>query len=285
MADDEARSIVQRSSQRAARDCHENALDGRGVLLFVVVAFAWSWAWWLPFVVAGDEVRQGEGWPSQHPGLLGPLVAALVVITIRGGRAALRAYFARLVRWRIGWRTLLRAIAPLAAFFVVAVIADWGIAWRDLDDISGLPEMGVPALWLVLVTVNGLGEEGGWRGYLYPTLRQRWAFAPAALLVTVVWAAWHLPLFVLLESYGDFSAFTLVGFVIGLGAGAVVLGWVYETTGSVLAAAVWHATYNLVAATGDSTVRSSVVTALVIAWAVGLLLSSETYAGRTATSD
>ncbi len=88
--------------------------------------------------------------------------------------------------------------------------------------------------------------------------------------IVVIWrdmtASWWS-----LASYQDFSAFILLGFVIGLGAGSVLLGWVYERSGaSILAAATWHGTYNLVAASGDSAVRSSVVTAFVIAWAVSI---------------
>ena len=34
--------------------------------------------------------------------------------------------------------------------------------------------------------------------------------------------------------------------------------------------AVWHGTYNLFAATGDSSIRSAVITACVIVWAVAI---------------
>jgi membrane protease YdiL (CAAX protease family) len=140
---------------------------------------------------------------------------------------------------------------------------------------SGLPELGVAGVWLAAVFVNGVGEEAGWRGFLLPSLRARTALVPAAAQVTVVWGLWHLPLFWLLVSYRGFNPFVAAGFVVGLGAGSVVLAHVYERCGSsILAAAVWHGTYNLAVATGDDPVRSAAVTALVIAWAI-LIARSE----------
>lgn len=42
---------------------------------FLVVAFTISWASWVPFVLRGDTVRQGDPWPTQMIGLLGPALA------------------------------------------------------------------------------------------------------------------------------------------------------------------------------------------------------------------
>jgi membrane protease YdiL (CAAX protease family) len=165
---------------------------------------------------------------------------------------------------------MVTSVGPLVVFFLIAVAAGGGAAGRDLDDMSGLPQLGVPAVFAVLVVVNGYGEEGGWRGFLLPWFRARLALLPACLAVTAVWAAWHIPLFFLLRSYQGFGALTLVGFLVGLAAGALVLGSLYERTGSVLVVAVWHATYNLLAATGDSALRASVVSAGVIVWAVAI---------------
>jgi uncharacterized protein len=77
----------------------------------------------------------------------------------------------------------------------------------------------------------------------------------------------------MLPSYGDFGPLAGLGFVIGLTAGAFVLTAIYNGTGgSVLAVAVWHALYNLCAATeaGDGPV-AAVVTGCVIFWAVRLI--------------
>src|SRR5436190_10576427 len=111
-------------------------------------------------------------------------------------------------------------------------------------EINGFPAWGGLAVLVLLVLVNGLGEETGWRGFLQPTLQRRMRPLYAILVVAAIWASWHAPLFAILTTFHDFTPATLVGFAIGLACGAIVLGWLYNRTGSILAVAVWHATYN-----------------------------------------
>ena len=93
-------------------------------------------------------------------------------------------------------------------------------------------------------------------------------------MLVPVWACWHLPLFLLLQSYRDLGPVGLPGFLVGLGCGSIVLGWLYEGSGdSVLLAAVWHGTYNVTSATlGAHGLVAAVVStgvvavAAVIAW-------------------
>jgi len=163
------------------------ARDRWAVPIYVALSLGWSWAWWLPLVLRGDTVEQRDAWPSQFPGLLGPLLAAVAVTALLGGRTALAEYLRRLVRWRIGARCWVIVIGPLLAFAAAAVVADGGVDIGDLDDMSGLPQLGVPVLFAVLVFVNGLGEEGGWRGFLFPHFRERYDLVPASLAVAGIW--------------------------------------------------------------------------------------------------
>ncbi|MGA8246126.1 MAG: hypothetical protein WB797_04415, partial [Nocardioides sp.] len=47
---------------------------------YVALAYAISWSCWLPLVLRGSIVRQGDGWPTELPGLLGPAAAAAVTL-------------------------------------------------------------------------------------------------------------------------------------------------------------------------------------------------------------
>lgn len=257
---------------------------GARVLVFAVIAYALAWSWWIPIARRHQVVVIG-GWPTHLPGLLAPAVAAVVVTALWSRRRGLRDLAGRVLRWRIGWWWLV-ALSPLAVLVVtvgIQYLVDSGPTdpadyWR----INGFPvSWGLAGTLLLLLVVNAMGEETGWRGFLQTELqrylRPRWAI----LVVAGVWAGWHAPLFAIVSSYRGFTAATLVGFVIGLASGAVVLGWLYNRTGSVLAVALWHATYNLCSATTAAAgLLAAVSTTLVIVGAVVLIVTDIVRHGR-----
>jgi membrane protease YdiL (CAAX protease family) len=49
-------------------------------------------------------------------------------------------------------------------------------------------------LILINFFMGPLGEELGWRSFLYPNLKNHFGWMAAALIVGVVWALWHAPL-------------------------------------------------------------------------------------------
>ena len=71
---------------------------------FGVLAYALSWAWWLPIAIRHDIVERGHGWPTHFPGLVGPLIAAVIVTATIDGFAGVRDLVHRMFRWRIGVR-------------------------------------------------------------------------------------------------------------------------------------------------------------------------------------
>jgi membrane protease YdiL (CAAX protease family) len=244
------------------------------VAWFAALAYAVSWAWWLPILATGGEVERGDGWPTQVPGLLGPMIAAFVVTAACDGRPGVRALAAEMVRWPRRWRWRLAALSPLA-FLAVALLVAAALgrlpAAGDYGRMSGVPA-GI-GLVLVALTLNGFGEETGWRGFAQPRLQERLGPLRGTAVVAALWAGWHVPLFLVMASYRGFGVPLLFGFLIGLACGAVVLAAIYNGAGrSVLAVAVWHALYNLAVATeaGEGLV-APLVTFFVIFWAVSLV--------------
>jgi len=101
--------------------------------------------------------------------------------------------------------------------------------------------------WLVNLCFYGVGEEVGWRGFLQPHLEKRQSVVTAAGLVSLPWAAWHLPLFGITPSY---RAMPLVGFL-GFAASIWVASWIFAWLqhigrGSLLILAVFHAWFDIV---------------------------------------
>jgi hypothetical protein len=93
-------------------------------------------------------------------------------------------------------------------------------------------------------------KRGNWLARLpLPRLQQHHSPLVSSALLTLGWAGWHLPFFLYLPAYAAFGVGLLPGFFFALFAGAVVLTWLYNRSGgSVLAAALWHASFNFVTA-------------------------------------
>jgi hypothetical protein len=98
------------------------------------------------------------------------------------------------------------------------------------------PVLLLVSLWLFLLT-----EETAWRGFALPRLQARMPPVPAALLLGLLWGLWHIPLFLIADSFQ--SSIPFAGFLLSILATSVLTSWIFNhTRGSVLLAAVFHAT-------------------------------------------
>ena len=250
------------------------------VALFVIVTFAVTWGAWVSLAATGRVVTVGLE-PVYLLGLLGPLIGALVTSAIVGGGPALRSLFARMVRVRAGARWWMFALGvPLGVALVIyaggLLAGTFGIGHvkGNFGAFNGLPETSPLALWLMLVLVNGFGEESGWRGFLLPALQRRWSPLVSSLVVGVVWATWHIPAFFVTETYRQMPAAMLPMFFVGLVSGSVFLTWLYNRgRSSILLVAVWHGTFNLFTGSlGARGVLAAVESTVVIIAAAALLV-------------
>lgn len=227
-------------------------LPGTALLTYVVLAFAFSWSWWVPMVVRGQVAHPGQGWPTHLPGLLGPAFAAVVVTLGWQGTGALRDLGRRAARWRgVGrwWWSVPGILALGVVGVAVSAATGTPLGLEGLAQYSGAPVASVLVLFGYLLVVNGYGEELGWRGLLADGLVDRVGEVRAALIVTVVWVAWYLPMFWVVEPFRSMGWAT-IGWVLGLLAGSVVLTGLYLGSGrSILLVAVWHTAFNLTSAT------------------------------------
>ena len=242
---------------------------------FIMLAYTLSWAYWIPLALGDDTVRTGIGWPTQMPGLLGPAVAAVIVTALADGTAGLADLWARITRWRVGWWWLSVLVILLAGAIAIVATGSLGETY-DLTLYSGINAgIGAPATIIVALVVNGFGEEVGWRGFLAERLLRQHNLTVTALIVALVWAPWHMPLFFLMSSFQGFHPGEVVGWTLGITAGSFVLAWLYRGSGaSILLVAVWHIAFNLTAATeaGDGVV-AAVTSTLVMVAAVVIIVN------------
>lgn len=106
--------------------------------------------------------------------------------------------------------------------------------------------------------IAALGEEIGWRGFLYPQLKARFGQKKGWLLGGFIWGAWHWPLIWLIgyeygAATGNFKGyvgFPVTGmllfsvFTAGLG---ILHDWLYEKSGSIWVPSILHGAFNAAA--------------------------------------
>ena len=248
------------------------------LVAFFVIAYTFSWAIWIPMALVGLRVTQGSAWPSQVPGLFGPMVAAFAMSAIVGGRVGVRGLVVRMARWRVSPRWYLVALSPLAFFALAAVaIAATGGGWPNLAALgksSGFPLVAAPVMGLLLLGA-GYAEETGWRGYAVQEMMKKTSLLKTAVVIGCLWALWHAPLAFVIANYRDMGLAIVPMLLLGMVSGSIILAWLYRASGgSILIVALWHATYNLVSGTAAAHgLVAAVVTSAVMVWAVAIVVA------------
>ncbi|MDZ7849783.1 MAG: CPBP family intramembrane glutamic endopeptidase [Halodesulfurarchaeum sp.] len=176
-------------------------------------------------------------------GGFGPPVAAAIVVWASGG--SLRKWIGQMFKWRIGAKWWLIALGLpfliLAAGSLIYVLAGGPI------DLSSFEPFWVYLFVLAWGTVWGGGQEDlGWRGFMLPTLQEKYSALTSSVLVGAAWAGWHLPLFLnATTTHGGWPLSQQLLWVVSIMAGSILWTWMYNSTdGSVLAVAVFHAGIN-----------------------------------------
>lgn len=245
--------------------------------MFFPLTFALTWLCW----IAADVLSRQAPSPGVSVGvealaLLGTIVPSLVALALtatREGRAAVLTLLRRVVQGNVGLRWYVFAIGFMPAVkLAVAVVHRAGL--------GGWPRFGAEPWYLMfgailISTWVQAGEEIGWRGYALPRLSERLGLAPASVVLGVIWAAWHLPLFVILGSDKVGQSFPL--YLVQATALSVAAAWLYwRTGGSLLLVMILHAAVNNTKDIVPSAVPGAsdplVLTASPVGWLTGALL-------------
>jgi uncharacterized protein len=167
-----------------------------------------------------------------------PLVAALIVSAVTGGRRAIADLLRAFLRWRVGWRWY--AVALLLPPVLAILPAYLNMAWGA--PAPGTALFGSAGALLMLFAVRlinpwdgPLSEEIGWRGFALPRLQDRYPALTANLILAGFVMTWHLRL----VANGDLPLVALIGTL----AATILFGWLYNnTSGSLLLVYLFHAT-------------------------------------------
>jgi membrane protease YdiL (CAAX protease family) len=180
-------------------------------------------------------------------GALGPFVGAITCAKIFYGREGIKKLFSTLKFKTLNKRSLLIALSPLLFFSIGLLIYPlFAGHWYSFEDTKRQYNLssGISYInWILPFITYSLLEEFGWRGFLLPHLQSHYSAFKSSIILTVIWAAWHLPFF--LWRF-QFSWFIGIGFFFSIFIGTIIITSLFNLSkGSIVSVILFHFCNNL----------------------------------------
>lgn len=227
---------------------HSGVPSARPPLQFFLITFGISWTcfiavWSLGGFGSSEPASQAFRLFLLYVGVFAPAIVAISLTALADGSAGLGALLRPLFNWRVGGRWFLFAVSYMAVIKLTVALVHRTVTgtWPRFGH---EPWYIIVAATVVSTVIGGqAGEEIGWRGYALPRLANRLGFPWASLLLGLIWACWHLPLFFITgaDTYGQ----SFLVYAVQVTALSVAISWLYlRTGGSLLLTMLMHSAIN-----------------------------------------
>lgn len=218
--------------------------------------------------------------------LQGKMMLFASILSVAMFAPLVSAFIAKLDVKAVGWKPQIKKNFKyyIICWFIPAVITLVGAVWFYIVmpgrlDLSGsyiiaqygeetaqqLSSAGLtPMLFAAVTAVQAItyapainmvfaaGEEAGWRGVMYPMLKDKYGTTKGRVIGGIIWGAWHWPVMVLAGyEYGlvywgapfvGMAMFCLCCVVMG-----ILLDWTYKKSNSIWAPSLAHGAFNAIA--------------------------------------
>jgi membrane protease YdiL (CAAX protease family) len=227
------------------------------LIAYFSLAFAGTWGIFGPVWLG----KQGLGvLPMQVPDvvaillflvstLMGPTLAAFVVTALQSGKPGVRQLLRRYVQLKVGlgWYALLLVGYPLLVVSALsASLGSWA-PWGNLfTQWPAVFTAYLPAILFNFIFPAFL-EEPGWRGFALPHLQSQYGPLVGSLVLGVLHAIWHLPVYVVpgMMQAGSFDLTNFISNSLAIVAATVLWAWLFNNgKGSIFFAMLIHAVSN-----------------------------------------
>lgn len=213
---------------------------------FFILAFAWSWLFWILAALFSRGDHEILTTSLHYIGGIGPLFAAIALVYLKQDQKGRRDYWQRVIdfkRIRGSWYAVIFLVPPVLAGLSVLIdiiSGGDGIQLEAAEKFQNQPLMIIPFAIFILL-FGPIPEELGWRGYVLDRLQVRWSALSSSIILGIIWAAWHLPLFFIEGSYqynlglGNVSFWIFMAFIVTQ---AVLTSWIYNNNNRSTASAI-----------------------------------------------
>lgn len=214
------------------------------ITFYFFLAYFFTWIFHLSIPLLGIEFSVSFSNPAVYLyliGLLGPLLSSVFVETKVNGKAGLKKLLKSGTKWKFSlkWYAFAILSVPILMFINIALNTGEFPVKKEYLNFSLIPL--VAQIWIVV------GEEYGWRGFALPRLQKRWGTIGASILLGLLWACWHLPLFFIIGSPQYTSVFLedFFNYLLILIFWSLIMTMLFNRSkGSVLICFIFHAFVN-----------------------------------------
>lgn len=219
---------------------------------FFALTYLLSWLIWVPlamshFAVGPLRVSEQTSGIVRLLGVLMPAVAAILLAAWSGGRGAVKALLSRLALWRVGRRWWLAAVLVQPLLLVLAGLIYNVFSGSSAIAVTSPASAGALIVQVIFLLIATLGEEIGWRGAALPALQQRSSAVKASAILGFLWATWHLPFWLLLDTFDRFGFGYLALNVLLVFPMTFYVTWFFNhSRASLLLPVACHLTFNIV---------------------------------------
>ncbi len=169
------------------------------------------------------------------------MAAFLVLGLILREKGGIKQLLSGWGKWRVEVKWYLISFSPMFIAFVAA-----GIYFMLGGKLSSpVQPLGFTLLisFILSIVTGATGEELGWRGFLLPRLQERFNALISTLIVGLIWALWHLPLWTLKGQIWEMVPYW--AFALGAISSSVIFTFVLNNTdGSLFMASLIHFAMN-----------------------------------------
>jgi membrane protease YdiL (CAAX protease family) len=195
-----------------------------GILIVYIIALALFWP------------RNG-GKPNDTIFLFimfAPTIGALIAKFF--GKA--KIVFGRPSKW------IFAAFIPTVLVLIVYFIVN-SFGWISLDSKVLVKTLSFSMVSIFVAMLSAIGEEIGWRGFMWPALRKEHTFIYSSIFTLIAWWIYHVPVIILgwYGSLGGLPAFTVA--IIGA---VLFIGVITDRSKSIWPSVVFHGAWNALVA-------------------------------------
>ena len=223
------------------------------LLLFFLLTFLWTWLCYGAIIVFKLDPYAGRGMLCLILGGCSPTFVGLILAMTTYPRQQKIAYLKRIYQLRrirlLGWAAIVLLVPVVYALAVGGDLLLGGTLpqMTNLRAVFANPIAFLPLLGLSFLS-GPFSEELGWRGFVLEPLLKKFGFAGAMVVLGVIWAVWHLPLYFVPQMWYGQMGFQFAGFpsfvLMSIGLSGIMAAVYLHSRSSILCAMLMHLSSN-----------------------------------------